>query len=239
MFQARFRHRPPPPLPPASRRLPPPSAAPNASTPPSSHPLLQLLAGLSYAHAANVLHRDLNPSNLLVNADCTLKICDFGLARSFDRDAQMSDYGARDARPSAPPLSPAMGALIRRPRAPLRRCAAVHPPPNPLTPPPPRAPTSSPAPYPQWSPGGTAARSSSSARAATTSGWTCGPSGASSRRCSAAAPSSRAATLCTSCRSSVKWSGRPRRSSSSTSRARRRGSTSRKCRPGARMWGFW
>lgn len=41
-----------------------------------------------------MLHRDLNPSNLLVNADCTLKICDFGLARSFDRDAEMSDYGA-------------------------------------------------------------------------------------------------------------------------------------------------
>lgn len=38
------------------------------------------------------MHRDLNPSNLLVNADCSLKICDFGLARSFDRDAQMSDY---------------------------------------------------------------------------------------------------------------------------------------------------
>lgn len=52
----------------------------------------QLLAGLSYAHAANVMHRDLNPSNLLVNADCSLKICDFGLARSFDKDALMSDY---------------------------------------------------------------------------------------------------------------------------------------------------
>jgi len=32
-------------------------------------------------HSANVLHRDLKPSNLLVNSDCTLKICDFGMAR--------------------------------------------------------------------------------------------------------------------------------------------------------------
>ena len=29
------------------------------------------------------MHRDLKPGNLLVNADCELKICDFGLARGF------------------------------------------------------------------------------------------------------------------------------------------------------------
>ena len=29
------------------------------------------------------LHRDLKPGNLLVNADCELKICDFGLARGY------------------------------------------------------------------------------------------------------------------------------------------------------------
>ena len=37
-----------------------------------------------YIHSANVLHRDLKPGNLLVNADCELKICDFGLARGLD-----------------------------------------------------------------------------------------------------------------------------------------------------------
>lgn len=41
----------------------------------------QILRGLKYIHTANVLHRDLKPSNLLVNANCDLKICDFGLAR--------------------------------------------------------------------------------------------------------------------------------------------------------------
>ncbi|KAG0474237.1 hypothetical protein HPP92_016094 [Vanilla planifolia] len=30
---------------------------------------------------ANVFHRDLKPKNILANADCKLKICDFGLAR--------------------------------------------------------------------------------------------------------------------------------------------------------------
>eukprot|EP01086_Lenisia_limosa_P007491 TRINITY_DN27328_c0_g1_i1.p1 TRINITY_DN27328_c0_g1~~TRINITY_DN27328_c0_g1_i1.p1 ORF type:complete len:303 (-),score=81.45 TRINITY_DN27328_c0_g1_i1:75-983(-) len=41
----------------------------------------QILRGLKYIHSGNVLHRDLKPSNLLVNANCDLKICDFGLSR--------------------------------------------------------------------------------------------------------------------------------------------------------------
>ena len=44
--------------------------------------IYQLLRGLKYVHSANVLHRDLKPSNLLLNANCDLKICDFGLART-------------------------------------------------------------------------------------------------------------------------------------------------------------
>ena len=45
--------------------------------------LYQTLCGLKYIHSANVLHRDLKPVHLLVNADCELKICDFGHARSY------------------------------------------------------------------------------------------------------------------------------------------------------------
>ncbi|KNC79288.1 CMGC/MAPK/ERK1 protein kinase [Sphaeroforma arctica JP610] len=41
----------------------------------------QILRGLKYVHSANVLHRDLKPSNVLLNANCDLKICDFGLSR--------------------------------------------------------------------------------------------------------------------------------------------------------------
>ncbi|KAG6860408.1 hypothetical protein C0995_011479 [Termitomyces sp. Mi166 len=43
--------------------------------------IYQTLCGLKYIHSADVLHRDIKPGNLLVNADCELKICDFGLAR--------------------------------------------------------------------------------------------------------------------------------------------------------------
>ena len=41
-----------------------------------------ILRGIVYLHSADVLHRDLKPANILINDDCTVKICDFGLARS-------------------------------------------------------------------------------------------------------------------------------------------------------------
>ncbi|KAL0482329.1 mitogen-activated protein kinase [Acrasis kona] len=47
----------------------------------------QILRGLKYIHSAQVLHRDLKPSNILVNGNCDVKICDFGLARGFDPNA--------------------------------------------------------------------------------------------------------------------------------------------------------
>lgn len=54
--------------------------------------LYQLLRGLKYIHSANVLHRDLKPSNLLLNANCDLKICDFGLARTTTETDYMTEY---------------------------------------------------------------------------------------------------------------------------------------------------
>ena len=61
--------------------------------------IYQILCGLKYIHSANVLHRDLKPGNLLVNADCELKIADFGLARGFSVDPEenagyMTEYVA-------------------------------------------------------------------------------------------------------------------------------------------------
>ncbi|KNE62993.1 CMGC/MAPK/P38 protein kinase [Allomyces macrogynus ATCC 38327] len=52
--------------------------------------LYQILRGLKYIHSAGVIHRDLKPSNILVNENCDLKICDFGLART--NDPQMTGY---------------------------------------------------------------------------------------------------------------------------------------------------
>jgi len=53
----------------------------------------QILRGLKYIHSARVLHRDLKPSNILVNANCDVKICDFGLARGMQmQDSDMTEY---------------------------------------------------------------------------------------------------------------------------------------------------
>lgn len=42
-----------------------------------------MLCAVKYLHACNILHRDLKPANVLINEDCSVKICDFGLARSI------------------------------------------------------------------------------------------------------------------------------------------------------------
>jgi len=55
----------------------------------------QIIRGLKYLHSANVVHRDLKPGNILVNKNCDLKICDFGLARGFGKeedDPTLTDY---------------------------------------------------------------------------------------------------------------------------------------------------
>ena len=51
----------------------------------------QIIKGIKYLHSASVLHRDLKPSNILINSDCHIKICDFGLARSLASDEPDKD----------------------------------------------------------------------------------------------------------------------------------------------------
>eukprot|EP00128_Syssomonas_multiformis_P011555 Colp12_sorted_trinity150504_noHs@24212 len=42
----------------------------------------QLFRCLKYMHSGNVIHRDMKPSNILLNGECLVKAADFGLARS-------------------------------------------------------------------------------------------------------------------------------------------------------------
>jgi serine/threonine protein kinase len=42
-----------------------------------------ILLSLKFLHSANVVHRDLKPGNILISSDCTVKLCDFGMARSL------------------------------------------------------------------------------------------------------------------------------------------------------------
>ncbi|XP_026577656.1 mitogen-activated protein kinase 15 isoform X2 [Pseudonaja textilis] len=45
--------------------------------------LYQLLKATKFIHSGNVIHRDQKPSNILLDRDCFVKLCDFGLARSL------------------------------------------------------------------------------------------------------------------------------------------------------------
>ena len=55
--------------------------------------LWQSLKALKYMHSAELLHRDMKPSNLLLNSNCLVKVADFGLARSLPEARQLVEQG--------------------------------------------------------------------------------------------------------------------------------------------------
>lgn len=43
--------------------------------------MYRLLVAVNYLHSCGVIHRDIKPANVLINSDCTVKLCDFSLSR--------------------------------------------------------------------------------------------------------------------------------------------------------------
>eukprot|EP01006_Ploeotia_vitrea_P020937 TRINITY_DN53257_c0_g1_i1.p1 TRINITY_DN53257_c0_g1~~TRINITY_DN53257_c0_g1_i1.p1 ORF type:complete len:503 (+),score=51.74 TRINITY_DN53257_c0_g1_i1:31-1539(+) len=69
--------------------------------------MFQLLTGLQHLHAANLVHRDIKPDNLLLNWDDTngvqLKIADFGLSKLWSPHSDVTFAPTEGTKPYKPP----------------------------------------------------------------------------------------------------------------------------------------
>ena len=50
--------------------------------------MYKLICAVNFLHSANIIHRDLKPENLLIDEDCNVKICDFGMARTIQDNSE-------------------------------------------------------------------------------------------------------------------------------------------------------
>jgi len=73
--------------------------------------LYNLLCSLNFLHTSNIVHRDIKPANILIDEDCSIKICDFGLARTLPemtiskRDFEKTSTGTQGSSSTGDDLS--------------------------------------------------------------------------------------------------------------------------------------
>ena len=58
--------------------------------------LYNLLCAIKFLHSADLMHRDLKPANILINEQCMIKICDFGLSRTVPKKQRIKAHSAEN-----------------------------------------------------------------------------------------------------------------------------------------------
>ena len=52
--------------------------------------MTQLTDGIAHAHEAYIIHRDIKPQNIMIEDDGRIKITDFGVSGSFDKNEDVN-----------------------------------------------------------------------------------------------------------------------------------------------------
>ncbi|HYB54104.1 MAG TPA: serine/threonine-protein kinase, partial [Thermoanaerobaculia bacterium] len=63
------------------------------TTPRKVEILMAITEGLSYAHQQHIIHRDIKPANIRILADGSVKIMDFGIAKSLQTESSLTQTG--------------------------------------------------------------------------------------------------------------------------------------------------
>jgi len=65
--------------------------------------LYNQLCAVNYIHSADIIHRDLKPANFLIDSNCHVKICDFGLSwimpKSSDIEKKINSFRKKAYKP--------------------------------------------------------------------------------------------------------------------------------------------
>lgn len=72
---------------------------------------LNMLTAVHYLHSQGIVHRDLKPANVLINSQCNVKLCDFGLARTL---RQKTTDDPKICKTRQRPMSPRVGSRFYR-----------------------------------------------------------------------------------------------------------------------------